>query len=108
MRRLDAAREGATGLQVMTLPLVAARLAGGFVSPASQEVLYLAIRQALEAGVGRPEQFSTVYSGMDAEAFLHPPRPRDEVRRELGLADDETAFATVARLFELKGSKIDR
>jgi glycosyltransferase involved in cell wall biosynthesis len=60
-------------------------------------------RQALEAGVGRPEQFSTVYSGMDAEAFLHPPRPRDEVRRELGLADDETAFATVARLFELKG-----
>jgi glycosyltransferase involved in cell wall biosynthesis len=60
-------------------------------------------RQALEAGVGRPEQFSTVYSGMDAEAFLHPRRPRDEVRRELGLADDETAFATVARLFELKG-----
>ncbi|UPT89807.1 PD-(D/E)XK nuclease family protein [Bradyrhizobium barranii subsp. apii] len=34
----------------MTLPLLAARLAGGFVSPASQEVLYLAIRQALEAG----------------------------------------------------------
>ena len=40
---------------------------------------------------------------MDVEAFLHPPRPRDEVRRELGLADDEVAFATVARLFELKG-----
>src|SRR5262249_17237655 len=30
-------------------------------------------------------------------------RPRDEVRRELGLADDEVAFATVARLFDLKG-----
>ena len=26
-----------------------------------------------------------------------------DVRRELGLADDEVAFATVARLFELKG-----
>lgn len=50
MRRLDAAREGATGRQVLTLPLLAARLAGGFVSPASHEVLYLAIRQALEAG----------------------------------------------------------
>lgn len=50
MGRLDAAREGATGRQVMTLPLLAARLAGGFVSPASQEALYLAIRQALEAG----------------------------------------------------------
>jgi glycosyltransferase involved in cell wall biosynthesis len=59
--------------------------------------------QALAAGVGRPEQYRTVYSGMDADAFLKPPRPRADVRRELGLADDETAFATVARLFELKG-----
>jgi glycosyltransferase involved in cell wall biosynthesis len=59
--------------------------------------------QALAAGVGRPEQFQTVYSGMDADAFLAPRRPRAEVRRELGLADDEVAFATVARLFELKG-----
>jgi glycosyltransferase involved in cell wall biosynthesis len=59
--------------------------------------------QALAAGVGRPEQFRTVYSGMDVDAFLNPPRPREEVRRELGLADDEVAFATVARLFELKG-----
>ncbi|APW63190.1 glycosyltransferase family 4 protein [Paludisphaera borealis] len=60
-------------------------------------------RQALDAGVGRPEQYSTVYSGMDTEAFLHPRRPRDEVRRELGLAADDVAFATVARLFQLKG-----
>ncbi len=59
--------------------------------------------QALAAGVGQPDQFSTVYSGMDADAFLNPRRSRDEVRRELGLADDEVAFATVARLFELKG-----
>jgi glycosyltransferase involved in cell wall biosynthesis len=59
--------------------------------------------QALAAGVGRPEQFLTVYSGMDADAFLNPPRSRDDVRRELGLVDDEVAFATVARLFELKG-----
>jgi glycosyltransferase involved in cell wall biosynthesis len=59
--------------------------------------------QALEAGVGRREQFQTVYSGMDVDAFLNPRRPREEVRRELRLADDEVAFATVARLFELKG-----
>jgi hypothetical protein len=50
MRRLDAAREGATGRQILTLPLLAARLAGGFIVPATQEVLYPAIRQALEAG----------------------------------------------------------
>ena len=29
--------------------------------------------QALAAGVGRPEQYRTVYSGMDVEAFLNPP-----------------------------------
>jgi glycosyltransferase involved in cell wall biosynthesis len=60
-------------------------------------------KQAIAAGVGQPDQFLTVYSGMDADAFLNPRRPREEVRRELGLADDEVAFATVARLFDLKG-----
>lgn len=59
--------------------------------------------QALAAGVGRAEQYQTVYSGMDVEAFLNPPRSREDVRRELGLADHEVAFATVARLFERKG-----
>jgi glycosyltransferase involved in cell wall biosynthesis len=59
--------------------------------------------QYLAAGVGRPEQYQTVYSGMDVEAFLDPPRPRDEVRRELGLAGSDVAFGTVARLFENKG-----
>ncbi len=60
-------------------------------------------QQALAAGVGRAEQYRTVYSGMDVDAFLQPARPRDEVRRELGMADGEVAFATVARLFERKG-----
>ena len=59
--------------------------------------------QALAAGVGRPDQFTTVYSGMEVDAFLDPPRPRLEVRRELGLTDEEVAFGTVARLFERKG-----
>ena len=59
--------------------------------------------QALAAGVGRPEQYSTVYSGMDVDAFLNPKKPRDEVRGRLGLADEEIAFGTVARLFERKG-----
>jgi glycosyltransferase involved in cell wall biosynthesis len=59
--------------------------------------------QALAAGVGQPEQFLTIYSGMDADAFLEPRRAREDVRRELGLGGNEIAFATVARLFELKG-----
>lgn len=60
-------------------------------------------RQALAAGVGHPGLYRTVYSGMEVDAFLNPPRSRDEVRAELGLAPDDVAFATVARLFELKG-----
>ena len=59
--------------------------------------------QAIAAGVGRPGQYRTVYSGMDVDSFLDPKPPRDEVRRALGLADDEVAFGTVARLFERKG-----
>ena len=50
MRRLDAAREGAIGRQILTLPSLAARLAGGFIVSASREELYPAIRQALDAG----------------------------------------------------------
>jgi glycosyltransferase involved in cell wall biosynthesis len=59
--------------------------------------------QAIAAGVGTPEQFETVYSGMEVGPFLNPPRSREEVREELGLGPDEVAFATVARLFERKG-----
>ncbi|MBX4938030.1 PD-(D/E)XK nuclease family protein [Rhizobium binae] len=51
MQRLTAAREGAIGRQILTLPLLAARLAGGFIAPASQETLYPAIRAALDAGM---------------------------------------------------------
>ena len=39
MRRFAAARDGETGLQIMTLPLLAARLAGGFSRPAGPEDL---------------------------------------------------------------------
>jgi glycosyltransferase involved in cell wall biosynthesis len=59
--------------------------------------------QSLAAGVGRADQYLTIYSGMDVDAFLNPRRPRAEVRAELGLADDQVGFGTVARLFELKG-----
>jgi glycosyltransferase involved in cell wall biosynthesis len=59
--------------------------------------------QYLAAGIGRPGQYQTVYSGMEVEAFLNPPRPRDDVRRELGLTATDVAFGTVARLFENKG-----
>lgn len=48
MERIAAARASALGVEVTTLPLMAARLAGGFRRPASTEALNLAIREALK------------------------------------------------------------
>lgn len=59
--------------------------------------------QSLAAGIGTPEQYVTIYSGMETEPFLNPPVPRDRVRQQLGLNDDHIAVGTIARLFHLKG-----
>lgn len=59
--------------------------------------------QSLAAGVGRAEQYVTVYSGMDTRPFLAPPVPRDAVRAQLKLGQEDVAVGTVARLFHLKG-----
>ena len=50
MRRLLAARQRDVGLEIVTLPLLAARLAGGFRRPATRQDLDPAIRLALNAG----------------------------------------------------------
>ena len=50
MRRLTSAREGGLGLEVTTLPLMAARLAGGFARPATREDVLPAVIAALTAG----------------------------------------------------------
>ena len=60
-------------------------------------------RAMLDAHIGTAAQYETVYSGMETAAFLHPPRPREEVRGELGLEGDDVAVVTVARLFHMKG-----
>jgi len=59
--------------------------------------------QSLGAGIGRPEQYVTVYSGMETGPFLNPPVAREEVRRQLGLRDDDVVVGTIARLFHMKG-----
>lgn len=60
-------------------------------------------RQSLQAGIGRPEQYVTVYSGMETKEFVNPPIPRAEMRRRLGIADEHVVIGTIARLFHLKG-----
>lgn len=59
--------------------------------------------QYVAAGVAPREKFVTVYSGMEVEPFLQPPRARDVVRQELGFEPHHVVVGKVARLFELKG-----
>ncbi|MDX2117472.1 MAG: glycosyltransferase family 4 protein [Planctomycetota bacterium] len=62
-------------------------------------------RQFLDVGIGRPEQYSTVYSGMEVERYLNPDarQTRAEMRAALSLRDDDFVIGSVARLAELKG-----
>src|SRR4051812_8719757 len=59
--------------------------------------------QSLAASIGTPEQYVTVYSGMETRPFIEPPVPREETRRRLGLRDEHIVVGTIARLFHLKG-----
>lgn len=59
-------------------------------------------RQYLAAGVGRPNQYITIRSGMNVRAFLEA-RPDPELRARLGIGDGDLVVGKVARLFRLKG-----
>lgn len=60
-------------------------------------------RQALAAGVGQPEQFTTIYSGMDVERFIRRPPQADAFRASLHLPPEAVLVTQVSRLAELKG-----
>lgn len=60
-------------------------------------------QQYLDAGIGTPDKFTTVYSGMDVEQFIRPRIPPNVMRERLGLSSDDIVFGKIARLFHLKG-----
>ena len=59
--------------------------------------------QYVAAGIASRDRFTTIYSGMDVEPFLNPPRPPADVRTELGFEPQHVVVGKVARLFHLKG-----
>jgi len=61
--------------------------------------------QALSAGVGQPEQYTTIYSGMEVERFLDRDERADAFRAAMHLPDDAVLVTQVARLAELKGHR---
>lgn len=58
--------------------------------------------QYLAAGIGRPEQYTTLRSGFDLDPFLHAQND-PALRRQLGLGPDDFVIGKIARLFQLKG-----
>jgi len=59
--------------------------------------------QALAAGVGLPEQYTTIHSGIEVESFLDRPAEADAFRASLELPEDAVLVTQVSRLAELKG-----
>ncbi|TWU26416.1 2-deoxystreptamine glucosyltransferase [Novipirellula galeiformis] len=57
----------------------------------------------VDAKVAPREMFTTIYSGMNVEPFLHASEHRDRVRKRFGLSDDAIVIGKIARLFHLKG-----
>jgi len=60
-------------------------------------------RQALAAGIGRPEQYETIRSGMAVEDFDPGRQDGAATRRRWGVLEGAVLVGTVARLFENKG-----
>lgn len=61
--------------------------------------------QALEVGIGRPEQYTRVFSGLEVEPFVTDPSSEQIVREraQLDIPADAIVIVTVARLAEFKG-----
>ena len=58
--------------------------------------------QYLAAGIGAPNRYVTIYSGMNIEAFLSARRD-DSLRESLGISSGDLVVGKIARLFRLKG-----
>ncbi len=59
-------------------------------------------RQYLASGIGRPAQYTTIYSGFDIAPYLAAQNSL-ELRASLGLKPADIVIGKIARLFELKG-----
>ena len=60
-------------------------------------------QQYLAAGIGTPDKFTTIFSGMDVDAFLKPSQSPNELRQELQIDNSHVVVGKIARLFNLKG-----
>ncbi len=56
------------------------------------------IEKGLAGGIGRPEDYVVIRSGIELDRFGHPRVPREETRAALGIPPDAPVVGTVTRL----------
>jgi glycosyltransferase involved in cell wall biosynthesis len=81
------------------------RAAETFAAPATTHFVVVADAmksQYLDAGIGKPEQYTKIFSGFPLEPFLAAKNDL-ELRRRFGIAPDDFVIGKIARLFKLKG-----
>jgi len=61
-------------------------------------VTRLDINKGLSAGIGSPEDYELIRSGIELERFASPKRSLKAVRKELGIPQDAVVIGTVTRL----------
>ena len=104
-RRLEAARGGAQGLQIMTFEQAAARLAGGFIQPIDDAVLRDAVQEALvETSLGELEAIKTLPGMVGAAADSL----RKVWRADLDLSRRSKDHSRLAALAQLEGATLAR
>ena len=52
----------------------------------------------LELGIGTPDKYRVIHSGIDIQSYLRPASARDLARKELGYGSDVTVVGTIACL----------
>jgi glycosyltransferase involved in cell wall biosynthesis len=81
---------------------LAAERRAGTVTTHFVSVANAMTKQYLEAGIGRPENYTRIYSGFDLAPFLSA-RNDPELRATLGIEPSDFVIGKIARLFKLKG-----
>lgn len=78
----------------------AARRTDAFISVADAMTA-----QALAAGIGTPDKFTTAYSAIEEDNFLNPipVEQLSQFRHKYAILPDAVVLVTIARLFDLKG-----
>lgn len=80
----------------------AAERAAGKVTTHFVTVANAMTRQYLAAGIGRPEQYTRIFSGFALAPYLEA-KNDPALRERLQIKPDDIVVATIARLFKLKG-----